>query len=145
MPKYFLTPASGRPPESATEVIRRQLESGWYSWGENTPGVHDLEPGDRIAFYATENVGVVAEAEVASRAEHSGRSGEKFPWHFRVRNARFISPPVEIDEDLRRQLDWFKGKDTSARAWPEFVRVTRPDVSERDFKLLTGLELGADA
>lgn len=135
MARYFLTPASDRPPESATDAIRRQLTSGWYSWGQRTPHVHDLMPGDRIAFYAVAT-GVVAEAEVTSRAEHSGRAAEPFPWRFRVRNEHFVDPPVRIDEELRRELDWFIGKETSGHALSWLVWSTR-EISEHDFRLLT--------
>jgi len=92
-------------------------------------------PGDRIAFDAVAT-GVVAEAEVASRAEHSGRAADPFPWRFRVRNEHFINPPVRIDEELRRGLEWFSGKQTSGHALSSLVWSTR-EISEHDFRLLT--------
>jgi hypothetical protein len=117
------------------EAVKRQLRAGWYSWGEHTPGIKLLKSGDRICFYAV-TIGVVAEAEVASTAERSGRAGEPFPWRFRVQEPRLIYPPNAIDEDLRAKLEAFRGRDTSSRAWPWFVRVTRT-VTAHDFRLLT--------
>lgn len=139
VPQYFLTPASDRGQVSAAEAVRRQLTDGWYSWGANTPGVRSLRPGDRICFYATRNVGVVAEAEAASEAEHSGGAGDPFPMRFRVNKEKncFIDPPIAIDADLRSKLEWFVGRDPYGPGWRDFVRSTRT-VSERDFELLTG-------
>ncbi len=139
VPQYFLTPAADRGAETAAEAVRRKLSDGWYSWGEKTPGVRSLRPGDRICFYATGNVGIVAEAEVTSEAEHSGRADDSFPMRFRVNTEknRFIDPPIAIDADLRSQLEWFAGRDPFAPEWRDFVRNTRT-ISEHDFKLLTG-------
>ncbi len=52
MTRYFLTPARTRDDETATQAISRQLNAGRYSWGERTPGVTTLKPGDRIASCA---------------------------------------------------------------------------------------------
>lgn len=132
MPRYFLTPAADRDSETATQAIHRQLSANRYSWGERTPFVRDLRPGDHICFYAAK-VGVVADAAVASRAEHAHGA---FPWHFAVTDPHFISPPVLIDADLRARLDAFNDKDPTSTRWSWFVQVTR-EVSENDFKLLT--------
>lgn len=136
-PQYFLTPANDRGPVSAMEWVRRDLAAGQYCWGEKTPYVRSLQPGDRICFYATGNVGVVAKAEAASDPKHSGRAGDSFPMCFRVSNAEPVDPPIAIDADLRSKLEWFEGRDAFGAGWAEFVRATHP-VSEHDFKLLTG-------
>ena len=134
MVRYFLTPAAARDPETASEVIDRQLKAGSYSWGENTPYVRDLQPGDRVAFYASGTSRVVAEAEVTSRAVHTQGS---FPWRFGVTPGRSVVPSVRIDADLRARLDAFRGKDAQSTRWSWFVQVTR-EVSAHDFRLLTG-------
>lgn len=134
MTRYFLTPARNRNSETATQAISRQLNAGSYSWGERTPGVRTLKPGDRISFYAA-MTGVVAEAEVTSSAEHTRGA---FPWRFSVKNPRFLNPPITIDRDLRAELDAFLDKDPASSRWSWFVQVTR-EVSEHDFRLLTDL------
>lgn len=134
MVRYFLTPAAARGRETASEVIRRQLKAGAYSWRRNTPYVQELRPGDRIAFYATRNVGVVAWAEVTSRAVDTG-GGEPFPMRFGVTPGAPVLPAVRIDADLRARLDKLRGGDDSP-GWPGLVRRTQ-EVSEHDFRLLT--------
>ena len=70
-----------------------------------------MKPGDRICFYES-GVGVVAEADVASVPERKppaakgvGKNLDKFPWSFRLTNARFFfDQPVAIDADLRSKL-----------------------------------------
>lgn len=135
MVRYFLTPAGPRHPETAIQVIHGQLKAGTYSWGRNTAHVRDLRPGDRIAFYATGNVGVVATAEVTSRAVDTG-GGEPFPMLFGVRLWRPVGP-VRIDADLRARLDKLRGEESPG--WPGLVRSTRK-ISAHDFRLLTDSE-----
>ncbi len=132
MTRYFLTPARNRDRESATQAISRQLNEGSYSWGERTPWVTTLKPGDRISFYAAMR-GVVADAEVTSSAEHTRGA---FPWRFGVKNSRLLNPPIAIDRALRSELDAFRGKDPASTRWSWFVQVTR-EISEHDFRLLT--------
>lgn len=134
---YFLTPAADRESVSAIEWVRRDLAAGQYCWGEKTPYVRNLRPGDRICFYATGNVGIVAKADAASEPEHSGQKGEAFPMCFRVSNYEPVNPPTALDADLRSQLEWFDGRDPLGSDWADFVRSTHL-ISEHDFKLLTG-------
>lgn len=136
MVRYFLTPAAARHPETASQVIYGQLKRGTYSWRRNTPHVRDLRPGDRIAFYATGRVGVVATAEVTSRAVDSGGE-EPFPMRFGVRLWRPVIPPVRIDADLRARLDKLRGEESPG--WPGLVRRTQK-ISAHDFRLLTDSE-----
>lgn len=89
--------------------------------------------GDRIVFYSCGNVGVVAEAEVTSRAVHT--QGE-FPWRFEVTPGRSVVPPVRIDADLRVRLEAFRGKYPKSTGWGWLVHMTQ-EVSEHDFRLLT--------
>jgi hypothetical protein len=63
-----MAPVRDEPEMSAEATIRGLAEAGWYVFGESTPGRKRLKPGDRICFYES-GVGVVAEAEVASRPE----------------------------------------------------------------------------
>ena len=133
MTSYFLTPAVARDGETASQRIHRQLTAGAYAWRKNTPYVRELRPGDRIAFYAGGNVGVVAEAEVTSRAVDTP-GPLPFTWRFGVRPGRPIAVPVRIDADLRARLDAFRGK--HPKSWPSFVHVTQK-ITEHDFRLLT--------
>lgn len=81
-------------------------------------------------------IGVVARAEAASEAVHSGIENDPFPMRFGVRNYAPIDPPIAIDIDLCRELDFFRDRDMTTRTVPSLVQVTRA-VSEHDFRLLT--------
>lgn len=134
---YLLTPVRDRENATGEKVIRDLLDSGWYVFGDRTPGRKNLKPGDRICFYWS-GVGVVADAEVANAPQRKKighvREPERFPWAFKVKNARYFDKPVVIDAALRAQLDGFKGRDPD-RAWAWFVQGTHP-VTEHDFQLL---------
>jgi hypothetical protein len=139
-PLYLLTPVADDEHGSAKDTIKRLLDQGWYVFRTTTPGRKGLKPGDRICFYET-GVGVVAEAEVDSHPEEKKipyvRDPEKFPWAFRVKNARyFFDQPVVIDAALRSHLDAFKGRDPEG-PWAWLVQGTRK-VTEHDFHVLTG-------
>lgn len=135
--QYYLTPARNRGQVPAMEWVRRDLAAGKYCWGEKTPYVRSLRPGDRICFYATANVGIVAQAAAASEAQNSGAAGDAFLMCFSVAGYQPVDPPIEVDADLRSKLEWFKGRDPFGSDWADFVRSTHP-ISEHDFRLLTG-------
>ncbi len=134
---YLLTPVRDRENATGEKVIRDLLDSGWYVFGDRTPGRKNLKPGDRICFYWS-GVGVVADAEVANAPQRKKvahvHEPERFPWAFKVKNARYFDKPIVIDAALRAQLDGFKGRDPD-RAWAWFVQGTHP-VTEHDFQLL---------
>jgi hypothetical protein len=102
---YIMTPVSDDEEQSAAEVIRDLLGRGIYFYGDRTPRRKDLKPGDCICFYQTQ-VGVVAEAEVASAAEERSvagvRQSEKYPSVFDLRSPRFFfEHPIIIDAAMR--------------------------------------------
>lgn len=139
-PIYLLTPVSDNEEGTVRETLDNLVGRGWYVFGDRTPGRKALAPGDRICFYATTQ-GVVAEAEVATAPERGTVEGvrypDRFPWRFKVRNARFFyEKPVIIDAELRRQLEAFKAKDP-AGPWAWFVQGTKY-VTAHDFAILTG-------
>jgi hypothetical protein len=139
---HLLTPVSDDEGATAKDTIFNLLRSGWYVFGDRTPGRKVLKPGDRICFYQS-SVGVVAEAEVASIPEQRVppvkglvKNLDRFPWAFEVRNPRFFfDEPVVLDADLRVRLEAFSGRDPS-RPWAWFVQGTH-QVSEHDYRLLT--------
>ncbi len=136
-------PVSDEADASAKDTITSLLEAGWYVFGDRTSGRKRLKPGDRICFY-TSGVGVVAEAEVASSPERQPpemkgvvKDLERFPWSFRLKNARFFfEQPIVIDAELRSQLEAFASREVS-QSWSWFVQGTRM-VSSHDFDILTG-------
>jgi hypothetical protein len=139
-----MTPVSDDADGTARETIQRLVAAGWYVFGDRTPGRNKLKPGDRLCFYES-GVGVIAEAEVASRpaqqppgdAPNLVRNLDKYPWSFRVKEPRFFfTAPVVIDADLRAKLDAFRGRDPNS-SWSWLVQGTRV-VNEHDFALLTG-------
>lgn len=112
-PLYLITPVSDNEQGTIRETLAQLLGQGWYVFGDRTPGRKDLQPGDRICFYATTR-GVVAEAEVASAPELGTVEGvrypDRFPWRFKMRDARFFDDkPIVIDAELRSGLDAFQG------------------------------------
>lgn len=144
-PMHLITPVSDDGETVAPDIIRGLLDAGWYVFGEHTAGRRELKPGDRICFYQS-TVGVVAECEVASRAELQplprpdlAHDPERFPWRFQVRKPRyFFDNPTVIDRDLRARLDAFSGRDLS-KSWAWFVQGTRK-INSHDFGVLTQQE-----
>jgi hypothetical protein len=118
------------------------LRSGWYVFGNSTPGRKLLKPGHQICFYES-GVGVVADAEVASSPEQKPppvkglvKNLDRFPWAFRVKNPRFyFDDPNPVDAELRAQLDAFAGRDLQ-KSWAWFVQGTH-QVTGHDYALLT--------
>lgn len=96
--------------------------------------------GDRICFYATGTVGVIAHARVASEPHYEDDPrvtyGGMFPMVIDLDEVRSHAPPIVIDSALRGRLDAFKGRRPSA-PWSWFVR-TMHIASEHDFNLLIG-------
>jgi len=137
---YLMTPVADEEGWTAEDCIRELLGSGWYVFGERTPGRRLLKPGDRICFYRSA-VGVVADAEVASEPERKivpDVNAERFPWAFKVRNERYyFDAPIVIDAALRAKLDAFKKANAEA-PWGWFV-VSTKIVSKHDYALLTGM------
>jgi hypothetical protein len=120
-------------------VIQLLLGSGWYVFGDRTPGRKELKPGDRLCFYET-GTGIVATARVASAPERRDvprvHSPEKYPWAFQVDEVRYLfEAPIVIDAAMRAELDAFRGRDTTA-PWAWFVQATRK-ISQHDFGRLT--------
>lgn len=143
-PSYWLTPVSDKGDMTPQDVVHRLVgQDQIYGFGKHTPGRKDLQPGDRIAFYASGN-GVVAHAEVASQPEKHERPGdhlatpdaEEYPYLFHLRNPTlYLEDPVVIDRDLRGKLEAFEGKDLE-KAWSWFVQSSR-ELSEADYDVLT--------
>lgn len=143
--RYLLTPVTDDGEDPIEERIRNLLKSGWYVFGERTPGRKDLKPGDRICIYKTA-LGVIADLEVAGFPEKKVllyvRDPEKYPWAFSVRKVRYFpEKPVVIDAALRASLDAFKGREPD-RPWSWFVQNTRR-VTPHDFELLSGGNAGS--
>lgn len=138
---YWLTPVKDDDVQSADECVRSLVvENGIYAFGENTPGRKRIKAGDLICFYATGR-GVIGHATVTSspvKTRHNAvRHPDKYEWVFGVMNPIvYFDHPRQLTQELRSQLDAFKGRD-SARPWAWFVQSTGR-LTERDFKLLTG-------
>ena len=140
---HVMTPVKDEVDNPAQQTIADLLNAGWYVFGDATPGRKKLKPGDRMCFYESGR-GVVAEAEVASVPELKppatkgiAKNLDKFPWSFRLSNARFFfDEPVVIDADLRAKLDAFADREP-AKSWSWFVQGTRL-ITEHDFAVLTG-------
>ncbi len=139
---HLLTPVSDDEGVSAKDTISNLLRSGWYVFGDRTPGRKLLKPGDRICFYQS-SVGVVAEAEVGSVPEQRVppikglvKGLDRFPWSFRVKDPHFyFDDPVPVDLELRGQLDAFSGRDVQ-KSWAWFVQGTH-QITSHDYALLT--------
>lgn len=129
-----------QPDHVGQEVIESLVgNKGIYAFGERTPGIKHLKPGDGICFYATGN-GVRAHAKVASPPEKKHnpavRDPERYPWVFKLEDASiYLDNLVVIDAALRAKLDAFAGRDPST-SWAWFVQATRK-VTAHDFGILT--------
>lgn len=137
---YWLTPVKSDELVSAEEVVKTLVgQEKIYAFGERTPGRKHLKPGDWICFYAT-GKGAIGHAKVLSRPEKKPhpkvKYPEKYPWTFRVGNAKlYLNEPNIIDADMRSKLEAFKDRDPN-RPWGWFVQATRK-IGFNDFKLLT--------
>jgi hypothetical protein len=136
---YLMTPVADTEKRTAEQTIRTLLDSGWYVFGERTPGRKPLKTGDLICFFSS-GIGVVAHAEVASAPEKKTIAGvqdpDRFPWAFKVKDVHYyLDKPVVIDAALRANLDAFKKANAEA-PWGWFVASTKI-LSEHDFTLLT--------
>jgi hypothetical protein len=138
---FLLTSVGDEQDLPADKKLRTLLDSGWYVFGESTPGRRRLKPGDRICFYRRK-VGIVAEAIVASVPELKddllyNPDPEKYPWAFRVHRTRyFFDKPIVTDAAFRSRLDAYKGRNVDVQ-WGWFFQGTSI-VTEHDFKLLVG-------
>jgi hypothetical protein len=117
---HLLTPVSDDESVLAKDTIFTLLQSGWYVFGDRTPGRKLLKPGDRICFYQS-SVGVVAEAEVGSvpeqRVPHIKglvKYLDRFPWAFRVHNPHSESGPRKTT----------RAEDTHVRHWRKLRRTS---------------------
>ena len=136
---YLLTPVADTENRTAEQTIRQLLGSGWYVFGDRTPGRNTLKAGDLICFFSS-GIGVVAHAEVASAPEKKAIEGvedpDRFPWRFKVKDVHYnFDKPVVIDAALRTKLDAFKKANPEA-PWGWFV-VSTKILTEHDFNLLT--------
>ncbi len=137
---YFLTPVRDEEGETAEERIQKLVgKERIYAFGEKTAYRKKIKPGDRICFYAA-GVGVIADAVVAGPAENKPhpavKSSHKYSWVFPVDGVRlYPDRPVEINAELRSQLDAFKERNPND-VWSWFVQATHP-VTRHDFELLT--------
>lgn len=62
---------------------------------------------------------------------------EKYPWSFRVTNARFfLNEPIVIDGTLRATMEAFENRDQNG-SWSWLVQGTR-SLTEHNFMLVTG-------
>ena len=130
---YWLIPF--RDPGALQRLI---VEEKIWAFGENTPGRKRIQPGDWVCFYSSKK-GVVAHGQVASNPTYQKhpkvRDPEKYPWVFNLVNiVVYPESPVRLDENLRRDLDALKNRDTKSR-WGWFVQSNRR-VSETDFNKL---------
>jgi hypothetical protein len=138
---YWLTPVAKEGPRTPLEVVRRLVvEQQVFAIGEVADKKSQLQPGDRICFYATRCVGVVADARVASRPSFT-QNGDRtdhgtFPYVFDLDEVRaYLDRPILIDRELRGRLDAFAGRDPDGPF--AFFVMGLHRVSERDFGLLT--------
>jgi len=137
---YWLTPVRSNDKQTAEEVIQTLVgEERIYAFGERTPGRKHLKQGDWLCFYATTK-GVVAHARVREppikKPHPRVRDSKKYPWVFPLEDVKlYLGNPIVINEELRSQLDAFRGRDPT-KAWSWFVQATRR-ITKHDFHLLT--------
>ncbi len=138
---FLITPVRDEPGATVQETLESLLGQGAYVFGDRTTGRKSIKPGDRICFYSS-GVGIVADAEIGSRAERRpvrfAKDSANYPWAFTVRDVRFyFDSPVVIDAALRARLQAFtdRGHDPSG-PWSWLVQGTRY-VNAHDFGILT--------
>lgn len=139
--EYYLLPAAeaddGLP---AMDNLHRWLDEGMWGLGKRTGYRKDLQPGDRICFYAV-RIGIVAEALVASRSYRLGENGINpapypVPFAIDLRDVKWLAEPIELTAEVRSRLSAFQGRDLE-KGWAWFVQGTSKLTSD-DFNLLTG-------
>jgi hypothetical protein len=138
---YLLTPVRDEAEATVQETLDSLLGHGVYVFADRTAGRDRIKEGDWICFYSS-GVGIVADAEIASRAEKRvvkfAKDSTHYPWAFAVRDVRFyFDSPVVIDAPLRARLQAFTdhGHDP-AGAWSWLVQGTRY-LTAHDFAVLT--------
>ncbi len=119
----------------ATDVVNElMIKESKFALGNKSGGNASVKPKDYICFYVS-GEGIIAHAEVNSFVNKGRIKGfESYPNIFEIKNLNTFNNPIELNEDLRRQLDAFKT--TSIKNWGWFVTNCHT-VTENDFKILT--------
>jgi len=110
-----------------------------FGLGDKTPGRTHISVGDWICFYAS-RTGIVGHGKVDSVPERVIDADlfetNKPMWSFRLAEVKlYLSEPVVIDRDRRRELDAYRGRPIDEN-WGWFVQATRK-ITEHDFRVLT--------
>ena len=139
--RYWLAHVAGegaKSPKTVTKdlVLRRHM----FAMRETVHTKTHIVCGDRICFYVTGCVGVIADACVASEPHHENDPrityDGMFPMVIQLDEVYSQDQPIVLDSGLRERLDAFAGR-TPGRPWSWFVR-TMHTVSEHDFNRLIG-------
>jgi len=141
-PAFWLFPVRSLPDgTSSPEELKFWTDVGMWGIRRSAPYRSRMKGGDLACFYAT-GVGVVAWAQLAGPVEVLV-TAEEWPeptpmeaevFKVPLRNVQWLPEPTPIDEQLRGQLDAYKGKKPSP-VWSWLVQTTSK-LSERDFNLL---------
>jgi hypothetical protein len=137
---HWIAPVAGTEETSPVDVITTLIgENGIFGLSTNAGGKKQIGKGDWIAFYAA-RIGIVAHAQVAEQPRPGEPSSpvdcQFFPTQFRVTKAKVYGKnPVILDENKRRSLDAFVGKDAISR-WAWFVQGMHR-ISPLDFGRIT--------
>ncbi len=111
-----------------------------YAFSQRSSARHSLKAGDWITFYA-KGKGLVAHAQAIGIPQHRTSTEEIYkhhPWIVQLSHIKlYPDTPIEINLDIRRQLEAFQHRDLT-RKWSWFVQMTRR-VSRHDFVILTKL------
>lgn len=139
--RYWLASVSGEGAKSPRRVTKDLvLRHHVFAMRNVVHSRTNVESGDRICFYVTGSVGVIADARVASEPhpEDDPRItyGGMFPMVIDLNEVCSHSAPIVVDFGLRERLDEFAGRSANP-PWSWFVR-TMHTVSQHDFNLLIG-------
>ena len=115
-----------------------------FGFGEHTRGRRSMNQGDHVCFYSKQT-GIFAHAKVKTKPRlDSSVISEDYPYFYELDEASVFlkRPDVEIlviNENLRRRLDAFAGRDPE-RAWAWFVQGPHR-ITKHDYDLLVGWEV----
>lgn len=107
-----------------------------FAFRQGDAGRNIIKPGDLACFYAY-NIGIVAHAEIETYADKKAPEDyASYLWICKLKDPEvYYENPIELDLDLRRKLDAFKGT-TNIKNWGWFVSKNHV-ITDHDFKLIT--------
>jgi len=140
--RYWLTPVAERGGLSPKEVVEQTVGQGTFGFSSDAIQQIRPRPGDRIVFYGSQT-GIIAHATVAGRPSHSDDpssslgipEADGYPYLIDLEEVDVYDEPLQLSEQVRRQLDAFEDANASD-GWGWFVLTVR-DLTHHDFQILT--------